>query len=309
MFRTLVIKRTSKLSLLRGYLLIYDGEKETKVLISELSCLILESNRISMTSPLLLELIQQNVSVIICDEKHNPAVTVLGLNNFHSQLTALNIQLAWKEETKMLLWQEIVKSKISLQAEVMKMFGFSEYSKLEGYIDEIKGFDYSNREGIAAKEYFSVIFGKSFSREQDSLRNTLLNYGYAMILSCFNRELVSHGYLTQLGIFHKGPFNSFNLSSDFMEPFRPIVDILVMLFLNSDFPKKEIRKLLSKRIKLNGEERYLDNAISVYTTQLLNILKNNKVVFPKIELLERNAYLDADQSDANNCNVWCQLNY
>ena len=309
MFRTLVIKRTSKLSLLHGYLLIYDGEKETKALISELSCLILESNRTSMTSPLLLELIKQNVSVIICDEKHNPAGTVLGLNNFHSQLTSLNTQLNWVEETKMSLWQEIVKSKIGLQSEVLKMFGFSEYSKLKQYALEINGFDDTNREGIAAKEYFSTLFGKSFSREQESICNVLLNYGYSIILSCFNRELVSHGYLTQLGIFHKGPFNSFNLSSDFMEPFRPVVDILTMLFVDSEFPKKEIRKLLSKRIKLNGEERYLDNAISVYTTQLLNILKNNNVVFPKIELLERNAYLDADQGDANNCNVWCELNY
>ena len=303
MFRTLVIKKTSKLSLLHGYLVIYDGEKETKVLISELTCLILESNRTSITSPLLLELIKQNVSVIICDEKHNPTGTVLGFNNFHSQLTSLNTQLSWAEETKKMLWQEIVKSKISLQGEVLKIFGFSEYTKLKQYAEEIRGFDDTNREGIAAKEYFSVLFGKTFSREQESICNVLLNYGYSMILSCFNRELVSHGYLTQLGIFHKGPFNSFNLSSDFMEPFRPVADVLTMLFADSDFPKKEIRKLLSKRIKLNGEERYLDNAISVYTTQLLNILKTDKVVFPKIELLERNAYLDADQSDENNCNV------
>ncbi len=303
MFRTLVIKKTSKLSLIHGYISIFDGEKEAKVLISELSCLILESNRTLVTSPLLLELIKQNVAVIICDEKHNPAGTVLGLNNFHSQLTALNTQLAWQKETKMLVWQEIVKSKINMQAEVLKIFEFPEHAVLKKYIEKINGFDQSNREGVAAKEYFSVLFGKKFSREQESVCNTLLNYGYAMILSCFNRELVSHGYLTQLGIFHKGPFNNFNLSSDLMEPFRPVVDVLVFLFADTDFPKKEIRKLLSKRIKINGEERFLDNAISVYTTQVLNILKTNKLIFPKIELLERNAYLDADQSDANNCNV------
>ena len=70
------------------------------------------------------------------------------------------------------------------------------------YIREMKTGDISNREGHAAKVYFNALFGMDFTRSADSSVNAALNYGYGILLSYFNREIVSNGYLTQLGIFH-----------------------------------------------------------------------------------------------------------
>ena len=303
MFRTIVVKRSSKLSLIHGYLVIFNGEDEKRILISEISCLLVESNRVSITSPLLIELARSNIAVIFCDEKHNPAITILPTSGYHSQLTSLNTQLNWPVTTKHILWQYIVKAKISMQANVLKMFQKDGVEELQERITEIEEADKTNREGIAAKTYFISLFGKDFSRDKETLINMLLNYGYAILLSCFNREIVSHGYLTQIGIYHKSQYNHFNLSCDFMEPFRPLVDILVMNFLDSEVPKREIRKLLSFKLRINGEERYIDNAISVYTIILLNILKGKETVFPTIELLEKEEYRNAGESDENNSDV------
>jgi CRISPR-associated endonuclease Cas1 subtype II len=68
------------------------------------------------------------------------------------------------------------------------------------------------------------LFGKKFSRNDDCSINAMLNYGYSIILSVFNREVVANGYITQLGLFHDNMFNQYNLSCDLMEPFRPFVD-------------------------------------------------------------------------------------
>ncbi len=62
-----------------------------------------------------------------------------------------------------------------------------------------------------------------FTREQENDINAGLNYGYTLLLSIFARELVQTGCFTQLGLKHANQFNDFNLASDLMEPFRPLV--------------------------------------------------------------------------------------
>ena len=47
-----------------------------------------------------------------------------------------------------------------------------------------------------------------FTRSEENTVNAALNYGYSIILSAFNREIVAHGYLTQLGIFHDTKLHS-----------------------------------------------------------------------------------------------------
>ncbi len=93
---------------------------------------------------------------------------------------------------------------------------------------EIELGDKTNREGHAAKVYFNALFGMDFSRSKECAINAALNYGYGILLSCFNREVIANGYITQLGLFHNNMFNQFNLASDLMEPFRILVDRIVV---------------------------------------------------------------------------------
>lgn len=97
------------------------------------------------------------------------------------------------------------------------------------YITQIEFGDATNREGHAAKVYFNALFGLDFTRSAENSINSALNYGYSLLLSTCARETALNGYITQIGLFHDNIFNQFNLASDLMEPFRPIVDNLVKI--------------------------------------------------------------------------------
>ncbi len=146
------------------------------------------------------------------------------------------------------------------------------------YIDEIEFNDKSNREGHSAKVYFNSLFGKTFSRNDDNFINSALNYGYSIILSIFNREIVANGYITQIGLFHDNMFNQYNLSCDLMEPFRPYVDRLVKSMDMTKFDKEEKKVILSlfnDEVHIDGRNQTLLNAIKVYCKSVFSALEEN----------------------------------
>lgn len=148
----------------------------------------------------------------------------------------------------------------------------------------------TNREGHAAKVYFNALFGLDFTRTEDNFINAALNYGYSIILSAFTREIVANGYLTQLGIFHDNMFNQFNLASDFMEPFRVLVDREVFLMKLVKFEHEEKMKLvniLNYEVQIDGRVQYVNNAIKIYCKSIFDALNENDnslIHFYKVEL-------------------------
>ena len=140
--------------------------------------------------------------------------------------------------------------------------------------------DASNREGHAAKVYFNALFGKDFSRTQDNSINAALNYGYSLILSAFNREIVSNGYITQLGIFHDNMFNCFNLGSDFMEPFRILADRKVRSMWPVKFEHDEkliMLEILNQEVSIDGKNQVVNNAIKIYCKSVLDALSEGDI--------------------------------
>ena len=92
----------------------------------------------------------------------------------------------------------------------------------------MKSGDRDNIEAQSAVIYFSGLFGTHFRRkEENNAINIHLNYAYSVMRSAVARSLVLHGWLPQLGLFHHSELNAFNLADDFIEPFRPLVDLLV----------------------------------------------------------------------------------
>ena len=179
----------------------------------------------------------------------------------------------------------IVADKIKKQAEHLQELGFQkEADLLFSYIGELEYRDATNREGFAAKVYFGVLFGDNFSRGIGSVNNSALNYGYAFILSAINREIVSNGYLTQLGIFHDNTFNQFNLSCDFMEPYRIIVDRFVR---KKDFKyfgtmeKHSMANLLYERVNIAGNSQTVLNSLKIYVKSLCDALGTNDLSLVK----------------------------
>ena len=140
--------------------------------------------------------------------------------------------------------------------------------------------DVTNREGHAAKVYFNALFGLDFTRSEENSTNAALNYGYVLLLSAFNRCITANGYLTQLGLFHDNMFNPFNLASDLMEPFRPIVDRKVKEMQPVKFEheeKMEVLTILQAEVKINGRTEFVSNAIKIYCKSVFDAINNEDI--------------------------------
>lgn len=278
-WRTVVISNNAKLDYQIGYLVVR-GSETTKIHLNEIGMLIIESTAVSMTSYLLNELVKNKIKVVFCDEKRNPSSELVPYYGSHDTSAKIRKQIEWTKDDKAHIWTEIVSEKIKQQALLLQKYGKQEANMLFQYMHEVEFGDVTNREGHAAKVYFNALFGKSFTRTEDNPVNAALNYGYSIILSIFNREIVSLGYITQIGLFHDNMFNQFNLASDLMEPFRPLVDRLVSHMTLVEFEhtqKMELVNLMNQEVIINERCELISNAIKIYCKSVFDALEDADV--------------------------------
>lgn len=288
-WRTVVIENKAKLSYKNDYLIVR-GEKIKTIHLSEISTIIIDNTAVTLTSYLISELLDRKIKLVFCDHQRNPQGEVLPYYGCHNSSKKIQEQLNWDSQYSGIIWTRIIYEKIMNQANLLKEIESDRYKLLYNYLDQLTILDETNREGHSAKIYFNTLFGMDFSREQDNDINIMLNYGYSILLSQFNKEIAANGCLTQLGIKHKNEFNPFNLSSDLMEPFRPIVDRLVYELREHTFngnTKLQLLQLLNKKVVINDSSQYLPNAISIYVKSVIEALKNkdmNLIKFVEYEL-------------------------
>ena len=277
-WRTVVVNKNCKLSYKNDYLIIRSEELQM-IHLSEISTIIVENGMVSITSYLINELAQQKIKIIFCDEKHNPSCEMMPYyGSFNTSKKVAN-QAKWKKDIKQKAWQQIVKHKIHNQAMLLKKLEIKGYEKLLEFEEQVELDDKTNREGHAAKVYFNLLFGIDFSRDKEDNTNTALDYGYSIILSMLNREIVSKGYITQLGLNHKNEFNQFNLSCDLMEIFRPLIDEIVYKNREFAFDKSYKYKLIdvyNRQVMIKNKEQYLNNAVPIFITNVFNFLEDRE---------------------------------
>ena len=280
-WRVVVIHHTAKLDLQLGYLVVREGMNTTKIHISEIAVVLVESTAVSLTVGLLAELTNQKVKVIFCDERRNPSSELVPYYGSHDTSNKVRTQIQWSRSIKEEVWTEIVREKIRQQKFLLKEKGRDKEAELlSEYIQELQWFDESNREGHAAKVYFNALFGMGFSRSQDNYINAALNYGYSILLSAFNREIVANGYITQLGLFHDNMFNPFNFASDLMEPFRILIDRQVCSMRLEDFEhseKMQLVNVLNGEVFMEGKRYVVLNAIKRYVKSVFDALNDSDI--------------------------------
>ena len=276
----MVIASSAKIDYQMGYLVVRK-DMVTKIHLSEIRLLLIESTAVSLTAALLAELTDKKIKVIFCDAKRNPSSELLPYYGAHDTSLKIRNQIAWSDKIKVQMWTEIVSEKIRRQREVLLLREKKEEADLLGqYLEEMELGDATNREGHAAKVYFNALFGKDFSRSVDNVANAALNYGYSILLSAFTREITANGYLTQLGLFHDNMFNPFNLASDLMEPFRPLVDRRVLQLQFSELQheqKMQLVDILNMEIFVNERKEYVANAIKIYCKSVFDAISDEDV--------------------------------
>ncbi|WP_405319583.1 type II CRISPR-associated endonuclease Cas1 [Frisingicoccus sp.] len=283
-WRIVVISKSAKLDYQMGYMVVRQ-EETTKIFLNEISTVMIETTAVSITGTLMCELVKNKIKVIFCDEKRNPSSELMPYYGSHDTSAKIRNQIVWSDPIKAAVWTEIVTEKIRKQKELLERIGKKEEARLlQSYIGDIKQGDSTNREGHAAKVYFNALFGKEFTRTADCNINAALNYGYSILLSSFSREIVANGYITQLGLFHDNMFNPFNLASDLMEPFRPIVDELVYGMELGTFEKEEKMELvniLNQTVYINGRSEYVNNGIKIYCKSIFDALSDMDIALIK----------------------------
>lgn len=286
-WRTIVVNTHSKLAYKNNHL-VYKSASQTEMIhLSEIDVLLLETTDIMITTMLIKRLVDENILILFCDDKRLPIGKLLPFYGRHDSSLQLSRQLNWTLEQKGIVWTEIISQKILNQCQVLMELEFQEKTKaLINLHNELEIFDPSNREGHAARIYFNTLFGNDFSRDSENAINAGLNYGYTLLMSIFAREIVKCGCMTQFGLKHANQFNDFNLASDLMEPFRPIVDQIVYANRTDEFKviKRAIFELFTNQYVYNSKTMFLTNIVSDCTKKVVKVLNEESERIPEFRI-------------------------
>ncbi len=264
------------------------NDEFVNVPLSDLQLVIFAHDKMTITLPIINKLIENNVGIITTNKAKDPIGMFLPFNGHSQVFKKLSEQINWKIVRKKQLWKIIVENKIISEIETLKRIGKNENNNLENLKNTVLSNDSTNREGIAAKQYFPCIFGENFVRGNSDNVNYALNYGYKILASYISRYITSRGYITQIGIFHKGGSNPYNLTYDFIEVFRYTIDIWVYynVHLNNEFyflNKQAIIMILNSKLKYKNKicrlESVIENVINDYFKYLNKEI--DKITFPK----------------------------
>ncbi len=244
--------------------------------------LMIDHPSVKMTMPLITSLSDNNIGVVFCNRSHMPVTMLMDLDSNVIQSKRFQKQLSASIPTNKQIWKQIVEAKIRNQSLLLEQRGMGS-NLLAPYYNRVKSGDSTNREGVAARVYWSKLIGKHFIRDRyGEPPNAMLNYGYALLRSMVARSLMNAGLLPTIGIFHRNCYNAFPLADDVMEPYRPFVDDVVLRLREQDIneictrSKKNILEMLLRDIP--------SNAIMMSAATLAGIYKGEGkvIVFPNL---------------------------
>ncbi len=216
------------LSLERGFLVVSGKTGEVgRVPLDGIAALIASAHGITWSNALMLELLERDVAVVMCGANHAPAALLWPIAGHHAQTARMRAQIEATEPLRKRLWQSLVKAKVLWQGAALAALGRQDGGLTE-LARHVRSGDPENVEAQAARRYWPLLMGGAFRRDPDTPGvNGLLNYGYAILRSGVARSVAASGLHPTLGLFHRNSQNPMVLVDDLMEPFRPLVDVLV----------------------------------------------------------------------------------
>lgn len=213
----------------RRLLVSLDGREIDAIPLDDVAVVLLSHPQISLSLATLQGLAASGASVVVCDKKSLPSGLLLPLVGHHLSAKRTRLQAEVSRPLQKRLWRQIVRRKIEGQAAVLETLRGDDGGLRELAAATLSG-DSDNREGVAAKRYWSKLFENGgFRRDLDGgdPTNAALNYGYGVLRAVVARAVVATGLCPAFGLFHRNKYDAFALVDDLMEPFRPTVDVCV----------------------------------------------------------------------------------
>ncbi|KRO18026.1 CRISPR-associated protein Cas1 [Lacticaseibacillus saniviri JCM 17471 = DSM 24301] len=269
-----MLTQHAKVSVASHSLVVQTNEDTLRIPIDDIQVLLIGTTQVMISAAAIAALAEGEAKVIFCGRDGQPITETVNEYSSRQSLQTIQKQNNWNQNRIEIMWTSIVSEKITNQIQVLNHLGL-DGSNLGQELDALELNDITNREAVVARRYFQQLFGPNFSRDDFDPRNDALNYGYSILLSAINREIVANGYLTALGIHHYNQNNLFNLGSDLMEPFRPIVDQFVYTYKFSELTpdvKFGLVDLLNLEMTINGRQAILRNAVAEHVNRCLRYL-------------------------------------
>jgi len=260
-WRGVVLSEPARLRLGQGCILVTRDDGKIRLAFEDISYIVLDGPRVNLTSALLAALADNNVLVLACDGKHLPTGALLPLQGHFRQTQSLRIQLGCRPGVKARLWQRLIRAKINNQGRTLALLGRPTGRRLIAMAGRVEPGDKHRLEAQAARDYFSALFDDFARRREGDFRNAHLNYAYALLRAALARALAAQGLHPAIGLFHDSVDNAFNLADDLIEPWRPLADRHVAVWLaqrDADEEltvddRREMARLLVAEVGMDGQ--------------------------------------------------------
>lgn len=292
-FRVVLIENEVAIKVKLNNLVITKNDKDIWIPLDDISMIVMDNLSSVITARLLCQLSEAGIGLMLCNQQHLPTGYYSSYDNHSRSSKVIGYQIDKSRDYYDSIWRQVVTAKIENQAKAYVMLTDDEIGgqKIFEFAENITDGDQTNREAHAAKVYFNLLMGTSFSRgNEDILLNSGLDYGYAVLRGYIARVCVGYGLNTQLGIHHKSEYNRFNLVDDLMEPFRPLVDMIAYeIMKEADYFMPEYRRrlvgLLNMKMMYRNKKMYLCNVLENYIEQYASLImgRGDNIVFPDVD--------------------------
>ncbi len=290
-YRNIKIESSIGLHIKNSQLII--GDKGVSFPLEDINCVLIENQSVTVSSYMLQEFAKNEIALYVCDEKHLPNAVLLPLVKHSRHFKMLTRQIEVGKPLIKRLWQQIIVCKIKNQALCLKEMELDGYDKLLAMTKEVQSGDKTHVEAKAAAYYFRALYGDDFTRDNECIINSAMNYAYAIIRGLIARSIVCYGLEPSLGMFHHSELNSFNLADDFIEVFRPLVDLYVashfdIAEVDSDLIpqiKRDLFNIINYDMSVKGDKRIISNCIDMLVYSYSGAIQGNRTDLELPELI------------------------
>lgn len=251
-----VLKHGCVLSRDRGFLVCRGEDRnENRIPHEDLRAVIIAARGVTLTSNFISAVLDTDGIILHCNERYQPCGVTAPLSRITDQRAYLH-QAERPVRLNNRLWHCILRNKTVNQLKVLQQRKLcSPHLELAVKKDD---FD----EGNCARRYWQLYFpsigwaSSSRDRKEDTAPNQMLNYGYAVLAALCHRSLIIHGLSPILGVKHTTRYHADPLVYDLMEPFRPVVDLMLAEFMvGEDIAMKAWCKKVGTELREHRVER------------------------------------------------------
>lgn len=203
---------------------------EKRLPYEDIRAVVIAARGVNLSSSFVAAILDSNAVILHCDESYRPCGITAPLPRIADRSAFLR-QASRPKRLNENLWHTLLRGKTVNQQRVLELkqspSPHLQYALENDVLDE----------GNCARRYWQLYFpsigwvATRRERREDSPPNQMLNYGYAVLGALCHRSLLIHGLTPLLGVKHTTRYKADPLVYDLMEPFRPIVDLMLAEFM------------------------------------------------------------------------------